>query len=613
MRYLITIFRSYPRQNLQMLIALLLAGVAEIFGLSALLPLLSIVVDGNTIVSSTANTAVSSTANTASPSAAERLINETLSTLGLTPTVEILLLVIFLAILFKSGLVLFANKRMGYTVAQVATDLRMALLRALLNSRWQFHLQQPVGKMANAMAAEAGRAGKAFACGAVMIVALVQAIVAVSVAFLVSWQATLIALGGGVIIFFAVGGLVRKAKRAGWRQTKLMKSLLSILTDSLQSIKPLKSMARENSAESVMFKKTNLINRALQKEVLSKELLRALQEPLQMILLLCGLYLALLYWHLPATTVMVLIFLVARLLRQISKIQREYQRMVILESGYWSLQDTISKAEAERETMPGNYSPSFEQAIRLDRINFAYGEKQVLHDVSLTFVKGEITAIVGPSGVGKTTIADLVTGLLRPQHGDIWIDDLPLAKLDLKSWRRMIGYVPQETWLLHDTVLTNVTLGDPKLSEDDAVYALHAAEAWDFVKSLPQGIKSVVGERGGKLSGGQRQRIAIARALVHKPKLLILDEATTGLDPQSESAICDTLQLLRGELTILAISHQEALVKIADKTYHVQDGKIVTTEERPESGLENKNVNVKRVRKPQVANNPGKRLKKNIG
>ncbi len=598
MRYLITIFRSYPRQNLQMLIALLLAGVAEIFGLSALLPLLSIVVDSNTIVSSTANTA--------SPSAAERLINETLSTLGLTPTIEILLLVIFLAILFKSGLVLFANKRMGYTVAQVATDLRMALLRALLNSRWQFHLQQPVGKMANAMAVEAGRAGKAFACGAVMIVALVQAIVAVSVAFLVSWQATLIALGGGVIIFFAVGGLVRKAKRAGWRQTKLMKSLLSILTDSLQSIKPLKSMARENSAESVMFKKTNLINRALQKEVLSKQLLRALQEPLQMILLLCGLYLALLYWHLPATTVMVLIFLVARLLRQIGKIQREYQRMVILESGYWSLQDTISKAEAERETMPGNYSPSLEQAIRLDRISFAYGEKQVLHDVSLTFVKGEITAIVGPSGVGKTTIADLVTALLRPQHGAIWIDDLPLAKLDLKSWRRMIGYVPQETLLLHDTVLTNVTLGDPELSEDDAVYALHAAEAWDFVKSLPQGIKSVVGERGGKLSGGQRQRIAIARALVHKPKLLILDEATTGLDPESEAAICDTLQQLRGELTILAISHQSALVKIADKVYRIQDGKILQTEITSEPDLRPADSDAESGRKLHVAFNPGK-------
>jgi ATP-binding cassette subfamily C protein len=280
--------------------------------------------------------------------------------------------------------------------------------------------------------------------------------------------------------------------------------------------------------------------------------------------------------------------------------------MVILESAYWSLQDTISKAEAERETMPGNYSPSFEQAIRLDRISFAYGEKQVLHDVSLTFIKGEITTIVGPSGVGKTTIADLVTGLLRPQHGGIWIDDLPLAKLDLKSWRRMIGYVPQETLLLHDTVLTNVTLGDPELSEDDAVYALHAAEAWDFVKSLPQGIKSVVGERGGKLSGGQRQRIAIARALVHKPKLLILDEATTGLDPESEAAICDTLQQLRGELTILAISHQSALVNIADKAYRIQDGKILQTENTPESDLHTADSEAAPDRKLHAALSPGK-------
>jgi ATP-binding cassette subfamily C protein len=121
-------------------------------------------------------------------------------------------------------------------------------------------------------------------------------------------------------------------------------------------------------------------------------------------------------------------------------------------------------------------------------------------------------------------------------------------------------------------------------------------------------MQSIVGERGGKLSGGQRQRIAIARAIVHKPRLLILDEATSSLDPQSESAICETLLQLRGQLTILTISHQEALVKIADKAYHVQEGIIVTTEEHPGSGLDNKNVNVKRARKPQVTNNPGKRL-----
>jgi ATP-binding cassette subfamily C protein len=203
---------------------------------------------------------------------------------------------------------------------------------------------------------------------------------------------------------------------------------------------------------------------------------------------------------------------------------------------------------------------------------------------------------------------DLVTGLLKPLRGEIWIDDQPLSQIDQKSWRRMIGYVPQETLLLHDTIRNNITLGDADLSEKDAEGALRAAGAWEFVQSMPQGMQTIVGERGGKLSGGQRQRIAIARAIVHKPALLILDEATSALDPQSESAICETMIELRGQLTILTISHQEALVGIADKAYHVLDGKIVTTEERPGSGLDNENVNVKRVRKPQAANNPGKRL-----
>jgi ATP-binding cassette subfamily C protein len=221
--------------------------------------------------------------------------------------------------------------------------------------------------------------------------------------------------------------------------------------------------------------------------------------------------------------------------------------------------------------------------------------------------------MVGPSGSGKTTIVDLVTGLLQPQQGEIWLDDQPLEQVDQKSWRRMIGYVPQETLLLHDTIRNNITLGDPDLSEKDAEEALRATGAWEFVQSMPQGMQTIVGERGGKLSGGQRQRIAIARAIVHKPKLLILDEATSALDPQSESDICETMLQLRGQLTILTISHQEALVGIADKTYHVLDGKIVRTEERPASGPDGKNVDARHVRQPKVADSPGKRLQKNLG
>jgi len=189
-----------------------------------------------------------------------------------------------------------------------------------------------------------------------------------------------------------------------------------------------------------------------------------------------------------------------------------------------------------------------------------------------------LTASVGPSGEGKTTVVDLLTGLLRPQQGEEGIDDIHLAEGDLKKWRKMIGYVPQETLLLHDSILINVTLGDPELGEKEVEYALRAAGAWEFVLEMPQGIHSTVGERGGLLSGGQRQRIAIARALVHKPKLLILDEPTSALDPESEAAICETLSQLGGGITILAISHQPTIMNVADRAYNLQDGKALLLE-----------------------------------
>jgi ATP-binding cassette subfamily C protein len=150
-----------------------------------------------------------------------------------------------------------------------------------------------------------------------------------------------------------------------------------------------------------------------------------------------------------------------------------------------------------------------------------------------------------------------------------------LEDLERTTWRRQIGYVPQENLLLHDSILHNITLGDHSLTEDDAVWALEAVGAWEFVSRLPDQIHAVVGERGTRFSGGQRQRIMIARALAHHPKLLILDEATTSLDPETEANICAKLAELRGELTILAISHQTTMVDLADRVYRLHGGKAL--------------------------------------
>jgi ATP-binding cassette subfamily C protein len=155
---------------------------------------------------------------------------------------------------------------------------------------------------------------------------------------------------------------------------------------------------------------------------------------------------------------------------------------------------------------------------------------------------------------------------------------LPLERVDLKQWRRMIGYVPQETLLLHDSIFINVSLGDADITEREAEKALQKAGMWEFVQTMPKGIHSSVGQRGLKLSGGQRQRIAMARAIVRKPKLLVLDEATTALDPENEAAICHTLRKLRGEITILVISHQTAVLEVADRAYRLQDGAVASAD-----------------------------------
>jgi ATP-binding cassette subfamily C protein len=248
---------------------------------------------------------------------------------------------------------------------------------------------------------------------------------------------------------------------------------------------------------------------------------------------------------------------------------------MIGESAFWSMRRTIDAARRAEELLPSKGTvPAFAHSIRLEDVSFAYEATPVLDRLSLEIPSGSLTALIGPSGSGKTTIIDLVIGLLQPQSGRVLVDDTPLSAVDLKAWRHMIGYVPQETILLHDSVHHNVTLGDTAVSMEDVEYALRGAGAWEFTAALPEGVHSTVGERGGRLSGGQRQRIMIARALAHRPRLLILDEATSALDPASEAEIRKTLEQLRGELTILAISHQTGLVESADRVYRLERGRV---------------------------------------
>ena len=222
---------------------------------------------------------------------------------------------------------------------------------------------------------------------------------------------------------------------------------------------------------------------------------------------------------------------------------------------------------------------SFNPDIIIENISFSYkkSDKKVLENVNLEIKNGEIVAIVGPSGAGKTTLVDIILGVISPDNGVVRISGLqPLQAIE--KWPGSIAYVPQDVMVSNCSIRENVGLGysNNEIGDDLVEQALHVAHLYEHVKSLPEGLETNVGDRGTKLSGGQRQRLGIARALFTKPKLLVLDEATSSLDGQSESDITDSINDMRGEITVILIAHRLSTVKNADKVVYLESGKIVS-------------------------------------
>ncbi len=238
---------------------------------------------------------------------------------------------------------------------------------------------------------------------------------------------------------------------------------------------------------------------------------------------------------------------------------------------------TISSTKTDVEIEDAKLKFSFNNVITIQSLTYSYPntQKNVVNNINLEIKKGQSVGIIGPSGSGKSTFVDILLGLLPPQNGSILVDGIDIRN-HIKQWHKLISYMPQAIYLTDDSIKRNVAIGveDNKIDESLVWECLEKAQADEFVRNQPNGLETFVGERGARLSGGQRQRIGIARALYNQPKILILDEATSALDPEVESKICNTLQLLAKEITIIAISHQKKLISIADKVYNMVDGNL---------------------------------------
>jgi ABC-type bacteriocin/lantibiotic exporter with double-glycine peptidase domain len=264
-------------------------------------------------------------------------------------------------------------------------------------------------------------------------------------------------------------------------------------------------------------------------------------------------------------------------MRLLPTLQILYSQLVTVASNNYTLtqlEEEILQLERETEGSVHERSPvgslTFEREIKLDALTFYYPnpESPIISDFSLTISKNESIGIVGPSGSGKSTLVDLLLGLHTAQEGRILIDRQPLDAANMISWRRMIGYVPQDIYLLDETIEANIAFGIPpeEIDREAVRRAAEGAQILDFIeRELPEGFSTTIGERGVRLSGGQRQRIGLARALYHKPRILILDEATSALDNATEKAVMETIHRLQGTLTIITIAHRLSTLEKCDR------------------------------------------------
>ncbi len=411
-----------------------------------------------------------------------------------------------------------------------------------------------------------------------MIASSLVALVYVAFALRLSPQMTAIVLGAGAIVLLLQQGRMAIGRREGTHVTSRTQELYATTSEQLGGLKIARSYGNEQHHLGLFLESARQVNRTrvlLTRAVASTKWQMTVTS---VIALSAILYLAIAVLRLPTAAILLLLFLFSRLVPRLVDLQHTFQQMMSATPALDAIEQLIARCNAAPErTASGSAPATLSRAVELQNVSFSYdkGGAEQLSSVNLSIDAGKTTAVVGPSGAGKSTIADILLGLIHPSSGVVLVDERNLEEVNLRSWRELIGYVSQDTFLFNESVRFNLDWAKPGAAESEMREALRQASALDFVSRLPAELDTVVGERGVRLSGGEKQRLSLARALLRRPHLLILDEATSALDADNEERIFEAIGELHGEMTILVITHRIGSIRGAD-TIHVLDRGRVT-------------------------------------
>jgi subfamily B ATP-binding cassette protein MsbA len=511
-----------------------------------------------------------------STSHASSTINSLLAKLHVSPTPASVLPLIVGLFLLK-GVLQFATLRYQFSMARdVTRQMRRRALDALAVADYQHVAGANAGFYTNLLVTEVNRASGGFLHFVRALSPLVSGAVLFVMVCILDWRLSIacVVMGGVMIAITKIAGLV--IRRHSHTITKESAGLTSLLVQMLHAFKYLRSTGSYDRFDRRVWTTSERLLEADFKSATASSFLVSMSQPIMVVFLGGILYYRAVIQGGELASLFVLLLYFFRIMNEVFTLQSAWQSFCGFVGSVDQTRAVTAETEGAAERQGDVVFDGLSDAIVLDHVTFSYKTgRRVLDDVALRIPANSTIAFVGESGSGKSTLVDLLTGMLKASSGSVKFDDQDLATMKLETLRTHVGYVTQDAVLFDDTVGANIAMWSDTYTQEQIRDAATRARCSEFIERMPEGFDTQIGDRGVKLSGGQRQRIAIARELLRSPQILILDEATSALDSESELAIQQSIDQLKGQMTIIIIAHRLSTIRGADRVYVLDAGKVV--------------------------------------
>ncbi|WP_028550868.1 ABC transporter ATP-binding protein [Paenibacillus sp. UNC451MF] len=467
--------------------------------------------------------------------------------------------------------------------AGFVNHVRMETYQALLQANWSFFIKKRKSDLINSMTNELARVTNGTYVFLQLLASLVFMVIQIGIALWLSAKMTLFVLACGLIMALFSRTFIRKFRMLGTQTSDVARSYIGGITDHFNGIKDIKSNMLEPSRYRWLQNWSVTVAQERYEQAKLGSQSQFYYKAASTLIIAVFIYFSVTLFQTQGEQLLLIIMIFSRLWPRFTGIQSNLEQIAAAIPAFTSLTELQKECMETREVSIGTLDYNQVKPLRIQEgieckdIYFRYDKNSpiyALEHIQLSIGSNQMTAIIGRSGAGKSTLIDIIMGLLQPDHGQVLIDGVPLTKDNLLRLRKAISYVPQDPFLFNGTIRENLLLMNPNSTEEELWEAIQFA-AGEFVSRLPQGLDTLIGDRGVRLSGGERQRLVLARAILRKPSILVLDEATSSLDTENEAKIQEALERLKGTMTIIVIAHRLSTIRNADQVIVLDEGAIV--------------------------------------